>query len=96
MLAAQNAFEPTEEKFDRPAILVAQRNPRGVEIQAIARQQKHFRPALAIGLAVRDFDDAQLLLEYRAALLATEPNHTIAQNARYWRVEVRANCGRSG
>lgn len=82
MLAAEDALEPAEEKFDRPAILVAQGDPSGIEIDAVARQQQDFGATVAVGVAGGDLDNTERLLEDMAARFAAQPDDTVADDAR--------------
>ena len=81
MLAAEDALEPAKEKFDGPAILVAQGDPGGVEVEAVAGQEQDFGSAVAVGLAGGDFDDAERLLEDLASGFAAEPDDAVADDA---------------
>jgi hypothetical protein len=68
MTTAEDAFEPAEKEFHGPAITVAQRDQLRGEVEPTGRQQEDVRPALGVGLAGIDFDDADGLLEGTAAL----------------------------
>src|SRR5262249_22365917 len=81
MLAAQNTLEPAKEKFHSPAILVAQGDPSRVQVQAVGPQQENLGLTLAIGFAVGHLDDAQRLLEDRAASVAAKMDDPVADDA---------------
>src|SRR4051812_22717292 len=81
MLAAQDALEPAKKQLHRPAKLVSQSDPGGVEVQAVARQQEDFRLATAVLFPRCHFDDTKLLLENRATQFTAEPDDAVADNA---------------
>ena len=49
MAAAEDAFEPSEKKLDRPAKTVGQRDEIGVEVEAVGDQPKIFDRAVGLG-----------------------------------------------
>lgn len=49
MAAAENAFEPAEEQFHRPAKTIGQRHEVGVEVEAIGEQPKLFKRTIGLG-----------------------------------------------
>jgi hypothetical protein len=61
MAAAEDAFEPTKEKFYRPAIAVGERNEVGVEVEAIGDEPKFFERT--VGLAAADNDQTHEVFE---------------------------------
>src|ERR1700733_9891340 len=81
MTATKDAFGPPEKQLHGPAITVTQSDHLRGEIEPIRRQEQEVRPALRIGLAGIDFDDAEGLLESTAALGAAEPHEAIATHA---------------
>jgi len=58
VFATEDAFEPTEEQFNGPAVTVAEGHEFGVEVEAVGRQEQGLGLAGAVGFA----DDKYMII----------------------------------
>ena len=81
MTATQDALEPAKKQLHGPAKTVPQSDQFRREVETAGRQEQDVGTALCVRLAGIDFEDADGLLEDRAALGAAQPNEAIAADA---------------
>src|ERR1019366_4007456 len=78
MAATQNALEPAKKEFHGPAEAISQSYQFRVQVQAVSGQQQDFGPALTVGFAGIDLDDAQRLFEHGPAFGTAQVDDAVA------------------